>query len=65
MENHIYLNAMRKAWRIEIPELKGAPEGEAPKYIVHCANSCKPFDYKGYEPVEISRLSLYTLMVKK
>ncbi len=64
MENQIYLNTLRKAWRIEIPELMGVPEGEKPRVIVHCSQSAKEFDYEGYEPELISRIGLFTLMVK-
>ncbi len=65
MENQIYLNTMRKAWRVEIPELRGFPEGDAPRVIVHCHTSHKKFDYDGYEPVIVSTIGLYTLMVKQ
>jgi hypothetical protein len=66
-ENQIYLNTMRKAWRIEIPELEGLPEGEPPKYIVHSAQTAKKFDYEkyGYETEMISNMGHYTLVVKK
>jgi hypothetical protein len=68
MENQIYLNAQRRAWRIEIPELEGTPIGELPKYVVHCQQSAKKFDYSAYEPVEyapntiVSTNGLFTLM---
>lgn len=64
MENQIYLNTHRKAWRLEIPELEGVPEGETPRVIVHCHQSCKKFDYTGYRSEVISTIGLYTLMVK-
>ncbi len=65
MENQIYLNTLRKAWRIEIPELMGIPEGDKPRVIVHCAQSFKEFDYEGYEPELTSRIGLFTLMVRQ
>lgn len=67
MENNIYFQANRPAWRVEIPELPGAPLGEPPRYIVHCTQSAKPFDYDGlgYEPIEVSNLGLFTLMRRK
>lgn len=66
-ENQIYLNTMRKAWRIEIPELEGLPEGEPPKYVVHSAQTAKKFDYEkyGYETELISNMGHYTLVVRK
>lgn len=65
MENNVYLEAERKAWRIEVPELEGLPEGEAPRVIVHVAGQAKKFDYKGYEPHEISNMGAMTVMVRK
>jgi hypothetical protein len=67
MENNVYLQADARAVRIEIPELPGVPDfkDSAPLYIVHCATSAKAFDYKDYEPVEISNLGLFTLMQRK
>jgi hypothetical protein len=64
MENNVYLQAKCKATRVEIPELPGVPD-KTPEYIVHCATSAKAFDYKGYEPAEISNLGLFTLMRRK
>lgn len=64
-ENQIYLNTMRKPWRIEIPEIKGLPDGEAPRCIVHCSQSAQEFDYTGYTPELVSVVGLYTLMVRK
>ena len=64
MENQIYLNAHKKAWRIEIPELVGFPSiGELPRYIVHCAASAKKFDYSAYnpEPLLISASGQFSL----
>ncbi len=63
-ENQIYLNVLRKPWRIEIPEIKGLPDGEPPRCIVHCSQSAQEFDYTGYEPKLVSVIGLYTLMVK-
>lgn len=65
MENQVYLNTMRKAWRINIPELTDSPEGIAPRVIVHCQQSAVKFDYAGYSPVVISSRGLYTVMVKQ
>jgi hypothetical protein len=62
MENQIYLNTHRKAWRVEIPELPGLPEGEAPRYIVHCPYSAKQFDYSNYRPAFVSTSGAHTLM---
>lgn len=71
MENQIYLNANRRAWRIEIPELQGTPQRVLfgyphgkPRYIVHCAASAKKFDYEGYEPKMISTSGQFTLLVR-
>lgn len=71
MENQIYINTMRKAWRIEIPELEGVPEisvyGDYPHVIVHCSQSAKKFDYEGlgYETETMSNLGHFVLLVKK
>ena len=76
MDNQIYLNVMRKAVRVEIPELTGtpwtlatgdgvAPADPLPRVIVHCRYGCKEFDYEGYEPEMVSTIGLFTLMVKK
>jgi hypothetical protein len=74
MENHIYLNTGRKAWRIEVPELTGIPEGDPPKLIVFCEASAKRkangdplFDYEGlgYMPKEVSNRGAYVLMERK
>jgi len=66
-ENQIYLNTKRKAWRIEIPELSGFPDGEPPRVIVHSAQTAKSFNYDGpgYETEMISNMGYYTLVVKK
>ena len=65
IENQVYVNALRKAWRIEIPELKGLPEGDAPRWIVHCVSGSKKFDYTGYEAEVISTSGNFSLMVKR
>lgn len=67
MENNIYFQANRPAWRVEIPELPGIPLGEPPRFIVHCTQSAKAFDYEGlgYEPLEVSNMGLFTLMRRK
>jgi len=64
-ENQIYLNTLRKPWRIEIPEIKGLPDGEPPRCIVHCSQSAQEFDYAAYEPKLVSVIGLFTLMVRK
>ena len=74
MDNQIYLNVMRKAVRVEIPELPGTPwtvtgDGVSPaeplpRIIVHCKFGSKELDYEGYEPEIVSTIGLYTLMVK-
>lgn len=64
-ENQIYINTMRRPWRIEIPEIKGLPEGVAPLYIVHCSQSAQELDYAGYTPKIVSVIGLFTLMVKE
>lgn len=48
-ENQIYLEAGKKAWQVNVPELTDAPEGITPRVIIHCANGAVPFDYDGYE----------------
>jgi hypothetical protein len=71
MENQIYFNTGRKAWRIEIPELPGIPSGEAPRVIVFCqSGKRKPngnamFDYSDYKTELISQGGRFVLMVKK
>lgn len=74
MENHVYLNTGRMAWRVEIPELTGIPEGEPPRLVVFCVNSAKRkadgnplFDYEGlgYTPKEVSNRGAYVLMERK
>ncbi len=68
MENQIYLNAMRKPWYLNIPELTTVPEGTPPRIVVHCANSAlKNFNYDkwGYMPAltaDPSRLGLFTIL---
>lgn len=64
MENQIYFTTMRKAVRIEIPELQGFPDADLPKFIVHCAVGFKKMEYTGYKVAEISNYGLYTLMEK-
>lgn len=67
MENQIYINTMRKAWQINIPELTSLPSGEPPRVVVHCPQSgIRSFEYEkyGYAPQVISRLGLYVLMVR-
>ena len=70
-ENQVYLNTMRRAWRIEIPELPGHPAGDPPRYIVHCNSSAKrgdgSFDYEAwnYEPAMISTSGEFTLLLRR
>ena len=67
-ENQIYLNTLRRAWRIEIPELEGVPDGDPPRIVVHSAQTAKKaFDYAkyGYETVIMSNMGHYTLVERK
>jgi len=67
MENQIYLNALRRPWRIEIPELLGVPDGDPPRVIVHCGESFKKFDYEkwDYETVQISNMGFFTIVKRE
>lgn len=64
MENQLYLEANRKAWGIQVPELRSKPEGEAPRVIVHTRGHVE-FDYANYKRVLTSPRGLFSIMVKR
>lgn len=64
MENQIYLNTNRPAFRINIPELQDSPEGDLPRVIVHCPAAAVKCDYTGYKAELITSDGGFVLMVK-
>lgn len=67
-ENHVYLDANRKATAMSIIEAQGVePRLDFPRVIVHSAATPEHYDYTpgGYEHVLISPHGFYTILQRK